>query len=42
VNRAGTAVVHHLDLIGQLAADVADTQRLRLSQTPHAFRLADD
>jgi hypothetical protein len=39
MNRPAAAVVHHLDHIGQLAADVADTQRLRFSQTPHAFRL---
>ena len=39
VDRAVTAVVHHLDHIGQLAANVADTQRFRFSQTPHAFRL---
>ena len=42
MNRPATAVVHHLEHIGQLAADVADSQRLGLSsQTPHAFRLTD-
>ena len=41
VNRPHTAVVHHLELIGQLAADVADAQGLRFPQTPHVFGLAD-
>jgi hypothetical protein len=42
VNRVGTAVIDHLDLIGQLDADVADTQGLAFLYSPHAYRLADN
>jgi len=42
VNRAGTAVIDHLDLIGQLTAKVADTQGLGFPYSPHAHRLGDD
>jgi hypothetical protein len=42
VNRVGTTVIDHHDLIGQLATNVADTQGLGFPYSPHAFRLADD
>jgi len=42
VKRVGTAVIDHLDLIGQLAADVANTRGLGFPYSPHAYRLADN
>jgi hypothetical protein len=42
VNRPVTAVIDHLEHIGQLAADVADTQGLGFPYSPHAYRLEDD
>jgi hypothetical protein len=41
VKRVRTTVIDHLDLIGQLAADVADTRGLGFPYSPHAYRLED-